>query len=642
MCHQSTDVSDDVHENSKEFIRDYLKEYPNRQMVKCIKKQLIRAELNNKWELARVMTVDASLVQLKFLDIKHTEWLYRGSNRLGPLQIKINKNKQGERIRNKALNVIKTLNKPYIELEYSETTIDSSISKENNCIIYNVDPTDSNTSLEQPEGQLNHGLVVDISIPAECPKPCLYCPHQCNHFCTMWTQYDVTKTKHMNPLSIPLHFGYERHSIKNEDSKSLIAYKTPCGRLKYNKTEMYNYLKVTTYNENQMTIDLFDFDPEINPLAEYKINSNFYVAREDLSCGIEFKPISFVNHINYKEPHEMNYITKREIMPGVNLNLDQKFLCSCECIDDCEDKTKCSCWQLTYDFQKNFPQFYKNSDVGYQYKRLNEQMFTGIYECNDYCKCSKTCLNRVVQQPLTNKLQVFLTEKKGWGVRTLNDIPQGSFVCTYVGQLLTEKDAEKYGIESGDDYLADLDYIETMEEIKQGYESDVVLPEIQSEEDSSSSDEDIEDFNPGSNFKNKMCTNRSPMSLRKKNFQNTNTKSNGTHQLSKLNIKQNDYKSQQKSIRSYLDKDSSVYIIDAKTKGNVGRYFNHSCDPNIFFQNVFVDTHDLRFPWVAYFALTSITAGTELTLNYGYAIGSVKEKILKCYCESKNCKGRLL
>lgn len=28
----------------------------------------------------------------------------------------------------------------------------------------------------------------------------------------------------------------------------------------------------------------------------------------------------------------------------------------------------------------------------------------------------------------------------------------------------------------------------------------------------------------------------------------------------------------------------------------------HSCSPNLFVQNVFVDTHDLRFPWVAFFA----------------------------------------
>ncbi len=31
-------------------------------------------------------------------------------------------------------------------------------------------------------------------------------------------------------------------------------------------------------------------------------------------------------------------------------------------------------------------------------------------------------------------------------------------------------------------------------------------------------------------------------------------------------------------------------------------YLQHSCSPNLFVQNVFVDTHDLRFPWVAFFA----------------------------------------
>ncbi|KAL1475296.1 hypothetical protein MTO96_037396 [Rhipicephalus appendiculatus] len=43
------------------------------------------------------------------------------------------------------------------------------------------------------------------------------------------------------------------------------------------------------------------------------------------------------------------------------------------------------------------------------------------------------------------------------------------------------------------------------------------------------------------------------------------------------------------------------YIMDAKNCGNIGRYLNHSCSPNVYVQNVFVDTHDLRFPWVAFF-----------------------------------------
>ena len=47
--------------------------------------------------------------------------------------------------------------------------------------------------------------------------------------------------------------------------------------------------------------------------------------------------------------------------------------------------------------------------------------------------------------------------------------------------------------------------------------------------------------------------------------------------------------------------------------GNIGRYLNHSCNPNVFVQNCFVDTHDLRFPWVGFFSQSHITAGKSLS-----------------------------
>jgi histone-lysine N-methyltransferase SETDB1 len=82
--------------------------------------------------------------------------------------------------------------------------------------------------------------------------------------------------------------------------------------------------------------------------------------------------------------------------------------------------------------------------------------------------------------------------------------------------------------------------------------------------------------------------------------------------------------------------------MDAKICGNIGRYFNHSCSPNLFVQNVFVDTYDLRFPWIAFFASQFIKAGTELCWDYNYEIGSVKGRKLFCHCGSAFCRGRLL
>ncbi|GFT58782.1 histone-lysine N-methyltransferase SETDB1 [Nephila pilipes] len=96
-----------------------------------------------------------------------------------------------------------------------------------------------------------------------------------------------------------------------------------------------------------------------------------------------------------------------------------------------------------------------------------------------------------------------------------------------------------------------------------------------------------------------------------------------------------------RSTRSFFGEES-LYIMDAKSKGNIGRYLNHSCSPNVFVQNVFVNTHDLRFPEVAFFAQSFIQAGTELTWDYNYEVGSVSGKVMYCYCDSRLCRGRLL
>lgn len=61
-----------------------------------------------------------------------------------------------------------------------------------------------------------------------------------------------------------------------------------------------------------------------------------------------------------------------------------------------------------------------------------------IKECWRKCGCSMQCGNRVVQRGIVCNLQVFLTEKeKGWGVRSLEELPKGAFVCEYVGEILT-------------------------------------------------------------------------------------------------------------------------------------------------------------------------------------------------------------
>ena len=69
-----------------------------------------------------------------------------------------------------------------------------------------------------------------------------------------------------------------------------------------------------------------------------------------------------------------------------------------------------------------------------------------IYECNKYCLCNaKSCTNRVVQNGIQHRIQVFYTGKPGmgWGLKSLDDIPKGSYICSYIGHILTEQSAEE-------------------------------------------------------------------------------------------------------------------------------------------------------------------------------------------------------
>uniref|UniRef100_A0A8C4XR93 Pre-SET domain-containing protein n=1 Tax=Falco tinnunculus TaxID=100819 RepID=A0A8C4XR93_FALTI len=58
-----------------------------------------------------------------------------------------------------------------------------------------------------------------------------------------------------------------------------------------------------------------------------------------------------------------------------------------------------------------------------------EEYTRPVFECNTMCQCSESCQNRVVQRGLQFRLEVFKTEKKGWGLRTLEFIAKGRFVC---------------------------------------------------------------------------------------------------------------------------------------------------------------------------------------------------------------------
>lgn len=78
-----------------------------------------------------------------------------------------------------------------------------------------------------------------------------------------------------------------------------------------------------------------------------------------------------------------------------------------------------------------------------------------IFECNEACACNAiTCNNRVVQHGIMQRFQLFRTGSKGWGIRTIRNIPKGTYVCEYIGEIINDFEADQ---REDDSYLFDLD-----------------------------------------------------------------------------------------------------------------------------------------------------------------------------------------
>uniref|UniRef100_A0A8C8ILS4 Euchromatic histone-lysine N-methyltransferase 1b n=1 Tax=Oncorhynchus tshawytscha TaxID=74940 RepID=A0A8C8ILS4_ONCTS len=256
------------------------------------------------------------------------------------------------------------------------------------------------------------------------------------------------------------------------------------------------------------------------------------VLNRDIARGYEGVPVPCVNSVDSEPcPDNYKYVPDNCVTSPMNIDKNITHLQYCVCKDDCSSSS-CMCGQLSlrcwYD---------KDGRLLPEFCREEPPL---IFECNHACSCWRTCKNRVVQNGLRVRLQLFRTSRMGWGVRTLQEIPQGTFVCAYVGEIISDAEAD---VRENDSYLFNLD-----------------------------------------------------------------------------------------------SKEGDVYCIDARFYGNISRFINHMCEPNLFPCRVFTAHQDLRFPHIAFFACETIKAGEELGFDYGDHFWDIKGKHFSCECGSPKCK----
>jgi histone-lysine N-methyltransferase SUV39H len=148
-------------------------------------------------------------------------------------------------------------------------------------------------------------------------------------------------------------------------------------------------------------------------------------------------------------PASFTYV--HDYLPGEGITIPDDPLVGCDCQPACSPDSGNCCG--------------KKAGATFAYgpdQRLIVPVGTPIYECNRRCNCDVTCQNRVVQNGSTVNLCVFRTRNGcGWGVKAIEAIQKGSFVCEYVGEVIKSEEAEKRGKgydAEGRTYLFDLDY----------------------------------------------------------------------------------------------------------------------------------------------------------------------------------------
>ncbi|NXI54902.1 SETMR methyltransferase, partial [Chloroceryle aenea] len=188
-----------------------------------------------------------------------------------------------------------------------------------------------------------------------------------------------------------------------------------------------------------------------------------------------------------------------------------------------------------------------------------EEYTQPVFECNTLCRCSESCHNRVVQRGLQLRLEVFKTERKGWGLRTLEPVAKGRFVCEYAGEVLGFEEARR--------------------------------------------------------------------------------------RIQAQTVKDSNYII---AVREHLHNGQVLEtFVDPTHVGNIGRFLNHSCEPNLVMVPVRVDS---MVPRLALFAATDISAGEELSYDYSGRFHNLPRTNQEqkpseeahglrkpCYCGSRTC-----
>ncbi|XP_056153989.1 histone-lysine N-methyltransferase SETDB1-A [Lampris incognitus] len=606
VCRPLKNVWDDIPDcTHSHFIQDYLTVWPYPPLVEYRIGDEISAEFEGVQKKCDVKQIDCNLVHVIFQDDQHEEWIYRGSIRLQHL-----------------VNMKEHMK--LVQKDEGSTLLTTHTNKSQDGSTSTHVPAKHTSPSTRKTGQAvvsRNATEQEVIIPTTAVVT--YTPHECCPACLdqIRPYWDVKHCRGRNPMVIPQLFGFRRMIAPKCDKNkskllSHVYYRSPCGLSLSSIAAVQDYLYRT--HCDFLFLEMFCLDPHVSVSTFLEtLPPKIYIP--DLAQGLENQQVSCINEHNNIRPPEVAYSSELVIKGDISTNNSLDFMPGCDCTDGCRDSVACSCRQLTIQATSLSPGGPVDASAGYNHKRLNGRIITGLYECSARCSCNpRMCSNRVVQHGIQLRLQVFMAPGRDWGIRCLDDVAKGTFVCAYSGRVICgEKNTHSAT------HFAKLNLIERVEIHKEDYEPKAYCSDSETAENLEESMEE-EDNNAGNGREDPAetaaCKGRKsgPAAKEKRPKESFNIATKAT-------------------TRGFFDGEDLCYIIDAEMEGNVARYLSHDRSPNLFEQYVFVDTHDLRFPRLAFFTEKRLKAGTELTIDYRSigGVGSISAAQQLCHSSSK-------
>jgi len=357
-----------------------------------------------------------------------------------------------------------------------------------------------------------------------------------------------------------------------------------------------NGLEKENNSQNILDSDLninFEKDFHLIPLSPQILSEDF---KYKFINDIDSEPSPDFTYVDHNLIHQTASHFQKAEEEFQNSIKKKSFKIVCNCKGVCNKD--CICARYNKQYLINNPPYKVIRDsnssniIRKEIIQENIKPFSHIFECSKYCSCNKNLCN---YQLLSWKGLKTISDKnlivkryrkyfKGsneevvmWGLMTKQKIPMNTLVTEYLGEIISKGEADirgKYYDTVGKNYLFDL----TM------------------------AVEYISENKFGAIF----CID---------NY-----------------MKYRKIEEKKKLLQDF------PLCIDSFYHGNLSRFINHSCNPNLQVLSIHVENREILLPRVVLFSTREIEVDEELTFDYNcYPLSSDKE--LKCACGESTCRG---